>query len=63
MVPYREEFYSLVVDKVGEVMSLPMSRFEKAPANLDPRWKELSVGVFKLDKQLLVILDVANIIN
>lgn len=62
VVPYRDEYFSLVVDKVGEVMSLRMDHFEKTPANFDPRWRELSAGVFKLDKKLLVILDVSSII-
>lgn len=63
VVPYREEYFSLVVDRVGEVMSLPMEKFEKVPSNLQAHWREMSAGVFKLDDKLLVILDVANIIH
>lgn len=63
VVPYRDELFSLVVDAVGEVMSLPMKDFEKAPSNLDPRWKEMTAGVFKLESQLLVILDVGCIMS
>ena len=63
VVPYKEEFFSLVVDKVGEVMTLPMQGFEKVPANIDSRWREVSSGVFKLDKSLLIILNVSSIIN
>lgn len=63
VVPFKEEFFSLVVDRVGEVMMLPMEGFDKAPANMEPSWRELSSGVFKLEKQLLIILNVATIIN
>lgn len=63
VVPYHEELFSLVVDSVGEVLTLPMDDFERVPPNLALRWREMSVGVFKLDGKLLVILDVAHIIN
>jgi purine-binding chemotaxis protein CheW len=62
VVEYKNELYSLVVDGVGDVLNLPMKNFEKAPSNLSESWRNLAVGVFKLDKQLLVILDVHHII-
>ncbi|MFZ4540633.1 MAG: chemotaxis protein CheW, partial [Rickettsiales bacterium] len=63
VVDYRHELFALMVDAVGDVLSLAMSRFEKVPANMDPNWRTVAAGVFKLDKELLVILDVANVIN
>ncbi len=63
VVEYKNELYSLIVDRVGEVLSLPLDKFEKVPANLAEGWRTLSAGVFKLDKELLVILDVENIIR
>lgn len=63
VVPYKEEFFSLVVDKVGEVMALPMSDLEKVPANMESRWKELTAGVFKLEGKLLIILNVSSIFS
>lgn len=62
VVPYKEEFFSLVVDKVGEVMTLPMKDFEKAPANMEAHWRELTSGVFKLNDQILIIVNVSSII-
>lgn len=63
VVEHKGELYSLVVDGVGDVLSLPLDKFEKAPSNLADAWKNLSAGVFKLEKELLVILDVQNIIQ
>ena len=63
VVDFQHELFALMIDAVGEVLSLPMNRFEKVPANLDPAWRALAAGVFKLEKELLVILDVANVIN
>ncbi len=60
---FQHELFALMVDAVGDVLSLPMSSFEKVPANMDPGWRAVAAGVFKLEKELLVILDVANVIN
>lgn len=61
VVEYKAELYSLLVDSVGDVMSLPLNKFEKVPTNLEASWRDLSAGVFKLDKELLVILDVERV--
>lgn len=63
VVDYQHELFALMIDAVGDVLSLPMNRFEKVPANMDPAWRALAAGVFKLEKELLVILDVAHVIN
>jgi len=60
VVDHDGELYSLVVDKVGEVMSLPASDYERNPSTLDPRWQEVSDGVYRLKGTLLVVLDVSH---
>lgn len=62
VVEHGAELYSLMIDSVGEVLSLPVDRFEKPPATLDSRWLEVSGGVYRLDEELLVVLDVNNLI-
>lgn len=52
------ELYSLLVDTVGEVLTLAGSGFERSPATLSERWRELSSGVHRLDGALLVLLDI-----
>lgn len=63
VVDYQHELFALMVDAVGDVLSLPMNRFEKVPSNMDAGWRALAAGVFKLENELLVILDVAHVIN
>lgn len=63
VVDYQHELFALMVDAVGDVLSLQMNRFEKIPSNMDAGWRALAAGVFKLEKELLVILDVAHVIN
>lgn len=62
-IEYKGESYGLVIDRVGEVLTLPISGREANPANLDPRWAEISAGVHRLDGQLLVILDVERVLG
>lgn len=58
VVEYKNELFSLMVDSVGDVMNLPVKTIEKAPANLESRWREVAAGVNRLEKELLVILDI-----
>ncbi len=63
VVEYKDEAYSLQVDSVGDVVNLPVSRIERTPANLDGCWKEVAAGVFQLEEELLVVLDVQALLN
>lgn len=63
VVDIQGELYSLIVDKVGEVMSLPSSDFERNPATLDVRWQEVSNGIYRLKDCLLVVLDVGRLLR
>jgi len=52
-----------MVDQVGEVLSLPAAKFERNPPTLDPMWREFSAGIYRLDEKLLVVLDVAKLLD
>jgi purine-binding chemotaxis protein CheW len=52
------ETFGLVVDGVGEVLKLGPETHEAVPIHLDARWRDLALGVHRLDGRLLVILDV-----
>lgn len=63
VVEQSGELYSLMVDQVGEVLSLPVAKFERNPPTLDPMWREFSAGIYRLDDKLLVVLDVAKLLD
>ncbi len=63
VVEYQHELFALMIDEVGDVLTLSMNRFEKVPPNMDGTWRSMAAGVFKLDGELLVILDVASVID
>lgn len=62
-IDYRGESYGLIIDKVGEVLNLPMAEREPNPVNLDPRWAAISAGVHRLEGRLMVILDVDSVLR
>ena len=57
------ELYSLMVDSVGEVLSLPLAKFERNPPTLDNKWREFSMGIYRLEGNLLVVLDVGRLLD
>jgi purine-binding chemotaxis protein CheW len=57
------EFYTLLVDTIGDVVSLHEDEREPNPATLDPQWRDLANGVFRVGNQLLVTLDVDRLLN
>lgn len=63
VVDHRGELYSLMVDSVGEVLSLSSEDFERNPATMDIRWRDLSTGIYRLNDTLLVVLDVSRLLN
>jgi purine-binding chemotaxis protein CheW len=63
VVEHEGELYSLMIDKVGDVLNLSEENFEKTPATLDPRWRALCAGIYRLEGKLLVILDMPALFN
>lgn len=63
VVDHQGELYSLLVDQIGEVLSLPSSDFERNPPTLEKRWREIALGIYRLNPNLLVVLDVARLLK
>jgi purine-binding chemotaxis protein CheW len=57
------ESFGLLVDAVGEVLKLADGEREANPINLDRKLARVSAGVFRLDGQLLVVLDVDRVLD
>ncbi len=62
-VEYKGEAYGILVDRVGEVLRLKDSDFENNPINMDPRWKMISRGIYRLDGRLLMTIDVQQLLG
>lgn len=56
------EPYALLVDQIGDVMRPDPASFETTPSNLTAKWRNTAYGVHRLETELLVILDLAQIV-
>ncbi len=63
VVESDSELYCLKVDLVNETRTLPISGFENNPENMPVKWRELSRGVFKLDNELMLVLEINNLVK
>ena len=62
-IEVKGESFGLLVDAVGEVLKLADSEREPNPINLDRKLAALSAGVYRLDEQLLVVLDIDQVLD
>lgn len=63
VVENQGELYSLMIDKVGDVMSLDQRDYENNPSTLDPQWRDVCQGIYRLKDRLLVVLDVPRLLE
>jgi purine-binding chemotaxis protein CheW len=54
---------SLLVDEIGDVLELDDALFERPPENLAGVFRDVVLGVYKLDGKLLLLLDVERVVH
>lgn len=63
VVENKGEAYNFLIDKVGEVLFLSNENLEPNPSTMEPNIKEFSMGVYRLEENLLIILDAVKILE
>ena len=63
VVQTHGEVISFLVDSIGDVLEVDDEIFEDAPRTVDDSTRELVTGVYKLEGQLLMVLDSAKAAN
>lgn len=63
VVRYQGESFSLLVDDVGDVITVDGQEIEPPPRTLDSRWRSLVNGVIRLESTLFVLLDLPVVLN
>jgi purine-binding chemotaxis protein CheW len=63
VVRFGDEAISLLVDEIGDVVEPDAAKLEVRPDNINPEIRDLIHGVYKLDRQLLLILDIGKTIS
>jgi purine-binding chemotaxis protein CheW len=57
------DLYTLLVDSVGDVISLSHALYEANPSTLDQSWMEFAEGVFRLEGRLMVVLNTEHLLD
>jgi purine-binding chemotaxis protein CheW len=63
VVEVKGELHSLLVDDVGDVLTVSSNAIEKPPANLGGNWKSVASGIYKMDGELLVLIDIQSLLK
>lgn len=62
-VEQKNELYTLLVDEIGEVLELNRKDIEPIPSTLDQVWREFAVELYKLETELMVVLDIDKLLR
>jgi len=57
------ELYSFLVDEVGDVLKLDMSTYETVSDTLESVWAQVTMGLHRLDKDLMLVLDIEAVLG
>jgi len=63
VVEHKNELFSLVIDSVGDVLCFKDKYYESNPGTLDPIWRNISTGIYQMENELLVIMDVSRLLE
>jgi purine-binding chemotaxis protein CheW len=63
VVRWRDEVWSLLVDRIGDVIEVDQDLFELPPETLRGPRRELISGAYKLDGQLLLVLKLQELLS
>ena len=63
VVEHQDELYSLVVDSVQEVIDFQDQCLEPNPPTLGVPWREFSAGVYQLQAELLMALNIKRVLT
>jgi len=63
IVEHVGELYALLVDDVGDVLWLSSSDHEASPVTLSPHWRAVCSGLYRLDGELLLVINVDQVLN
>lgn len=63
IVEHGGELYALVVDDVGDVLWLEPAEREAGPVTLSPEWRAVCAGLYRLEDELLLVLNIAQVLT
>ncbi len=58
VISYGNDLYSFLADEIDKIYDIPTSQIEHNPDNLSAKWQEYCLGIYKLEQELMVILNI-----
>jgi purine-binding chemotaxis protein CheW len=62
-VEHRGELYTLLVDRIGDIVCPPAHAGDDDPSILDVAWRDVTSGVHRLDDGLVAALDLDRLLD
>ena len=62
-VEHDHALYTLLVDRVGDVVGFSPEMHESNPATISAKWREFADGVYRLDGKVMVVLNVGRFLD
>ena len=62
VIESQGELFSILVDRVGDVLTLKTEDIEPVPITLSHAWHTMATGVHQLDGEILILLSPENVI-
>jgi len=63
VVRHESELFAFMVDEVGDVVTVATDTIEPAPATLDRRWRAACTGIVRLERGLLLVMNVHEVLR
>lgn len=63
IIENHDELFSLLIDHVEDVVTIPFDEIEKAPPTLNASWQEVCTGVHQRHGKIMIILDIERILD
>ena len=60
---HNDELFSLLVDRVEDVMDISLDMIEGVPPTLHPVWQSVCSGVYQVKGNIMIILDIEKILD
>ncbi len=63
IVSHEDSLYALMVDEILDVIEVENKDFESIPETINDNVKKFIKGVYKLEKQLIILLDLEKVLS
>lgn len=57
------ELYGLIFSEVGEVLNFTKLQIDQNQSNIDPKWRDFSLGISMMENTLIVLIDLVTLMR